>query len=64
MTRAKDIKKGFKTLWWEAIEDADTHLNVETGQQETTIMVQYKDGGRSKRIFDDPEMFVGTGFPS
>jgi hypothetical protein len=64
MTKAKDIKKGFKTIWWTALEDARTQKNLETGKDETVIKVRMKDGGNeAKRVFD-PEQLVGTGLIS
>jgi hypothetical protein len=63
MTKAKDIKQGFKTLWWEALADARTKRNPETGKDETIIDIKYVDGGEGRRVFD-PEQMVGTGLIS
>jgi hypothetical protein len=60
MTKAKDVKAGFKTEWWTAERDAVTFWNPDTRKQETVIAIKYNDGGNGKRVFD-PEQYVGTG---
>lgn len=52
--KVQDIKKGFKTPWYEVIEDALIYTH------EVVLIVRYADGGRALRTFNIDTELAGT----